>query len=120
MYKRQGYHLAHYLSSFLVNIQYSLAAATDPWTTGADYLNLGIFYVTTGFFNTLESSRVIFLTQATAVVVGHILSIIVAHASAYSLFKNNKVATISQIPLAIFMITYTLFGLWLLAAPRGV
>lgn len=115
-----GYHLAHYLSSFLVNIQYSLAAATDPWTTGADYLNLGIFYVTTGFFNTLESSRTIFLTQVTAVVIGHVLSIIVAHAAAYSLFRNNKIATISQIPLAAFMISYTLFGLWLLAAPRGV
>ena len=115
-----GYHLAHYLASFLVNIQYSLAAATDPWTTGADFLNLGTFYVTTGFFNTLESSRIIFLTQVTAVVTGHILSIIVAHAAAYSLFKNNKLATISQIPLATFMIAYTLFGLWLLAAPRGV
>ena len=115
-----GYHLAHYLSSFLVNIQYSLAAATDPWTTGADFLNLGTFYVTTGFFNTLESSRTIFLTQTTAVVLGHILSIIVAHAAAHSLFKNNKLATISQIPLAAFMIAYTLFGLWLLAAPRGV
>ncbi|MEP1441474.1 MAG: hypothetical protein ABJK39_00525 [Hyphomicrobiales bacterium] len=115
-----GYHLAHYLASFLVNIQYSLAAATDPWTTGADFLNLGTFYVTTGFFNTLEGSRTIFLTQVTAVVAGHILSIIVAHASAYFLFKNNKIATVSQIPLAVFMIAYTLFGLWLLAAPRGI
>lgn len=114
-----GYHLAHYLASFLVNIQYSLAAASDPWTTGADYLGLGTFYVTTGFFNTLESSRIIFLTQAGAVVIGHILSIIIAHAAAYSLFQSNKVATISQIPLAVFMIAYTLFGLWLLAAPRG-
>jgi len=114
-----GYHFAHYLSSFLVNIQYALSSATDPWSVGSDYLGLGTFYVTTGFFNTLEGSRKIFLSQATAVVAGHILSIIIAHAAAYSLFKNNKVATISQIPLALFMIAYTLFGLWLLAAPRG-
>jgi len=26
---------------------------------------------------------------------------------------------VSQIPMALFMIAYTFFGLWLLAAPRG-
>jgi hypothetical protein len=28
-------------------------------------------------------------------------------------------AAISQTPLAVFMILYTIFGLWLLATPRG-
>ena len=30
----------------------ALAAASDPFATGADYLGLGTYYVTTGFFNT--------------------------------------------------------------------
>jgi len=111
---------ARFKEAFFILAIAIVPIAVDPWTTGADYLNIGTFYVTTGFFNTLESSRTIFLTQTIAVVIGHILSIIVAHASAYFMFKNNKLATISQVPLATFMIAYTLFGLWLLAAPRGI
>ena len=114
-----GYHIAHFLPSFLVNSQYALATATDPMATGADYLHLGTFYVTTGFFNSKDSVRIIFLTQASAVVVGHILSILAAHAVALRTFSDNRRAFTSQIPLAMFMIAYTFFGLWLLATPRG-
>ncbi len=47
-----GYHVAHYLTAFLVDGQYVLVALSDPFNTGADWLNLGPHYVTTGFFNT--------------------------------------------------------------------
>jgi len=118
-----GYHIAHYLPSFLVDAQYALAAATDPMARGADYLGLGSFYVTTGFFNTQASVRLIWLTQAGAVVTGHILAVILAHAIALRHFGSERNAAInaslSQVPLAIFMILYTFFGLWLLASPRG-
>lgn len=114
-----GYHIAHYLTSFLVNGQYALAAATDPFANGSDYLGLGTFYVTTGFFNTLSSVHTIWVTQASAVVIGHILAIYVSHAVALDLYKDHRKAMLSQIPSALFMIAYTTFGLWLLASPRG-
>ena len=114
-----AYHIAHFLTTFLVNIQYSLAAASDPWADGSDYLGLGTFYVTTGFFNTLDSVRVIFLTQVIVIVLGHLISIVAAHAEVMRLFDNHKKAVLCQIPLATFMVAYTFFGLWLLAAPRG-
>lgn len=115
-----GYHVAHYLTSFLVDGQYALAAATDPLAVGADYLGLGTFYVTTGFFNTQDSVRVIWLSQAGAVVAGHVLAVMLAHALALRAFGSNRRAALSQAPLAVFMIGYTLFGLWLLASPRGL
>ncbi|MGI9475651.1 MAG: hypothetical protein ACR2PI_03030 [Hyphomicrobiaceae bacterium] len=114
-----GYHVAHFLPAFLVNIQYAVAAASDPWSTGADYLGLGTFYVTTGFFNSLDTVRIIYLTQVVAVVAGHVLSLLAAHGVAADLFRDDRRALVSQIPLALFMIAYTFFGLWLLAAPRG-
>jgi len=114
-----AYHIAHFLTTFIVNIQYSLAAATDPWADGSDYLGLGTFYVTTGFFNTLEDVRVIFLTQVIVIVAGHLFSIVSAHNAAMELFQSHRKAVISQLPLAAFMVAYTFFGLWLLAAPRG-
>jgi hypothetical protein len=118
-----GYHIAHYLPSFLVDAQYALAAASDPLARGADYLGLGSFYVTTGFFNTHDSVRLIWLSQAGVVVTGHILAVILTHAIALRHFGLGRNAAfsagLSQVPLAIFMILYTFFGLWLLASPRG-
>jgi len=87
---------------------------------GSDYLGLGTFYVTTGFFNTLSSVHTIWVTQASAVVIGHILAIYVSHAVALDLYRDHRKAMRSQIPSALFMIAYTSFGLWLLASPRGV
>lgn len=115
-----GYHIAHYLPGFLVDAQYALAAASDPMGTGADLLGLGQFYVTTGFFNTQSSVRVIWLSQAGAVVGGHILAVMLAHGLAVRQFGEGRKAVLAGVPLALFMVLYTLFGLWLLASPRGV
>ncbi|MBV1926826.1 MAG: hypothetical protein KUG62_06680 [Rhodobacteraceae bacterium] len=114
-----GYHIAHYFPSFLVDSQYVLSVATDPMGAGADFLQLGTYYVTTGFFNSQDSVRLIWLTQAAAVVGGHILAVMLAHAIALRHFGTTRHAVLSQVPLALFMVLYTLFGLWLLASPRG-
>ena len=114
-----AYHIAHFLTAFLINGQYALVAASDPFGTGADLFGFAHMHVTAGFFNTLGSVRVIWLTQAGAVVIGHIIAILLAHAIAMDMFGSRKAAAISQIPLATFMILYTLLGLWLLASPRG-
>lgn len=113
------YHFAHFLPSLLVDSQYTLKALSDPWQNGADYLGLGQFYVTTGFFNTLATQRVIFLTQAGAIVIGHILAILLSHRIAADYFPTRRGVLISQIPLSVFMIAYTVLGLWLLATPKG-
>lgn len=114
-----GYHMAHYFTSFLVDGQYALVALSDPLATGADYLGLGHHFVSTGFFNSQASVRAIWLSQAGAVVAGHILAVMLAHNIALRHFGSNKRAALSQAPLALFMVLYTLFGLWLLASPRG-
>lgn len=114
-----GYHIAHYFPSFLVDSQYALSVVTDPMGTGADFLQLGTYYVTTGFFNSQDSVRLIWLTQAAAVVGGHILAVMLAHAIALRHFGTTRHAVLSQVPLALFMVLYTLFGLWLLASPKG-
>ena len=114
-----AYHFAHFLTAFMVNIQYTVAALSDPMNSGSDWLGLGQFYVTTGFMNSHHTVQAIWLTQAAVVVIGHVISVIIAHAIAVNLFGNARQAIISQAPLAAFMVLYTFIGLWLLAAPRG-
>jgi hypothetical protein len=113
-----GYHVAHYLPSFLVDAQYALVALSDPLHRGADLLNLGEHFVSTGFFNNRDAVRLIYLAQAGAVVGGHVLAVLLAHALALRAFGGHTRAALSQAPVAAFMIGYTLFGLWLLASPR--
>jgi hypothetical protein len=115
-----AYHFAHYLTSLLVDGQYLLAALSDPFGLGADLLGLGDFQVTAGFLATRDSVRFIWLAQAGAVVAGHVLAILVSHGVALDMFRESRRAVISQIPVSLFMVLYTFFGLWLLASPRGM
>ncbi|WP_375690377.1 hypothetical protein [Pseudooceanicola sp. LIPI14-2-Ac024] len=114
-----GYHLAHYLPTLLVEAQYLALMLNDPAGQGANLLGLKGMQVTTGFFNTRATVQAIWLTQAGAVVFGHVVAILMAHVVALRLYDSPRRALMSQLPLAIFMVLYTLFGLWLLASPRG-
>ena len=113
------YHIAHYLPSFLVSIQYTIAALSDPLARGADWLGLQPFRVTTGFFNRIDTVRLIWTTQAGLVVLGHVWSVLLAHRLAMDLFGTHRRAAVGTLPLSVFMIGYTFLGLWLLAAPKG-
>ena len=55
--------------------------------------------------------------QTAAIVLGHLAGIALAHALALRHFGDNRGAVLSQLPLAAFMVLYTLFGLWLLSTP---
>ncbi len=114
-----AYHSAHYLPSLLVDGQYVFVAMNDPFGTGADFLGLADFYVTTGFFNHRETMRAIWLSQAAVIVFGHVIAVILAHAAAVKLYDNVARAFRAGLPLAVFMVLYTWLGLWLLAAPKG-
>ncbi|MCX7889941.1 MAG: hypothetical protein N2422_09480 [Rhodobacteraceae bacterium] len=115
-----AYHLAHYLPSLLVGIQSVPIVLNDPAGRGWDLFGWGQLQVTTGFFNRLDSVRAIWLAQAGAVVAGHVLAILASHVIALRLHGGHRRAALAQAPLAAFMVLYTLFGLWLLASPRGV
>ncbi len=119
-----AYHVAHYLTSFLVDAQYAVVAASDPLGDGRNLFGTTDRQVTTGFFNVPSAVRAIWLVQAGVVVLGHALAVLVAHGRALALFEGEPGASAkavrAHVPLAVLMLGYTLFGLWLLASPRGV
>ncbi|WP_339949364.1 hypothetical protein [uncultured Albimonas sp.] len=114
-----GYHLAHYIPVVLVQGQYLWAALGDPLHRHWELTSFTSHEVTTSFFNHVDDVRPIWLTQAAAIVLGHVVGVFVAHAAALDLFGSARRAARSQIPLAGFMVLATLLGLWLLAAPKG-
>jgi hypothetical protein len=115
-----GYHFAHYLTSFLISIQYTVIAISDPFANGSNYFGMSKLQVTTGFLSDPATVKIIWITQATAVVISHIVAVILAHAVASKFYQSHRDVILSQWALSLLMIAYTVFGLWLLASPRGV
>jgi len=114
-----GYHFAHYLTAFMVNGQYAAAALSDPFARGWDLLGLADRHVTTSFLSNYDAVSIIWKLQAAGIVLGHIVAVSLAHVIALAMLGSVRAALTSQLPLAVLMIGYTLFGLWLLAAPTA-
>ena len=112
-----GYHVAHYLTAFLVDAQYAAIAFNDPFGRGWDLFGLRGTHVTTSFLYNAESVRAIWHAQVAAIVIAHVVAIATAHGIALIRSETRGTAILGQIPLTVLMIAYTLFGLWLLSAP---
>ena len=114
-----GYQFAHYLTSFLVNSQYAAIAATDPFARGWFNSEERMGHVTTSFLSNHADVTVIWNLQAAGIVLGHIVAVLVAHLIILRRETERRTVLAGQAPLAILMVAYTLFGLWLLSAPAA-
>ena len=112
-----GYHLAHYLPSFLVDAQYALKALSDPLGRGWNLLGTRDLHVTASFLTHHASVELIWYAQTAAIVVAHVAAVVVLHGLAGEPQGGRMVTIRSEIPLTGLMIAYTLFGLWLLSTP---
>lgn len=112
-----AYHFAHYLSDTLVNLQYLALVLNDPLQNGSDLFGLGHMHVTASFQNTASGALMLFSAQTGAIVLGHVVGVAVAHAMLADQGLPKARLLKLELPLALCMVAYTGFGLWLLAAP---
>jgi hypothetical protein len=105
------YVIAHYFSFLLYNGQSIIYLASDPLGEGWNLFGTadkGIDYTVIG-------AKGIWYGQVTALVIGHVCGLILAHDRALSLYSNVKDAVRSQYWMLLMMIGYTTFGLLLLS-----
>lgn len=114
-----GYQFAHYLTAFLVNGQYAGIALTDPFALGWFASEERMHHVTTSFLTHHAGVTVIWNLQAAGIVVGHVVAVLVAHLVTLRERTDRRTTLLSQAPLAVLMVAYTLFGLWLLSTPAA-
>ncbi len=114
-----AYHFAHYLTSLVVDGQYALAAISDPLSAGWNLFGTAGFHVLAGLVLGAQSAWTIWNLQAAAIIAGHMLAVAIAHLVAYRLHGSHGRAALSQLPLAVLMVGYTVFGLWLLSTPSA-
>ena len=114
-----AYHFSHYLTALLVNGQYALVAASDPFGRGWNLFGTAHLHVGAGLIMGSAAAWTIWNFQAAAIIGGHVLAVLIAHALAFRLHPSPAKAALSQLPLTFLMIFYTVFGLWLLSTPTA-
>jgi len=112
-----AYHFAHYLTSMILELQYVVEIYGDPLAQGWNPLDLPANFVSASLLNNYPAVAIIWTLQAGAVVLGHIVAVAAAHLLNERMAGSGTRAALAQVPLAALMVLYTLFGLWLLAAP---
>lgn len=98
-----GYHFAHYLPYFLRLLPSVVLAATAPLAPPE--------------LQILSMPGWVGGIGPTAVLLGHVLAVWVAHSRSFDLFTGKLQPIRSQYPFVIVMVVYTMSSLWLLAQP---
>ena len=114
-----AYHAAHYLTALLVNGQYALVALSDPFSLGWNLFGTAHMSIGAGIVSGSAGAKLVWNLQAAAIVAGHVVAVLVAHRLAFRLHPDRRDALLSQGPLTLLMIGYTVFGLWLLSTPTA-
>jgi len=107
------YHFTHYFTLVLGQGAQLPGLLSDPLGLGWHLLSLQPAS-TSGL---LLDMAWVWHIQVAAILFGHIASVCVAHAVARALFKSSTAVWLSQLPLLVLMMTFTVFGLWILAQP---
>jgi hypothetical protein len=110
-----AYHAAHYFTLLLDQGPKILSLASDPFGYGWN------------LFGTAQKFRAAYLpdltwvwhVQVLLILVGHVSSVLLAHRVALRVFASRRAAVLSQLPMLLLMVGFTVFGLWILAQPLG-
>jgi hypothetical protein len=108
-----AYHLAHYFTYLLIQGQRIIPLASDPLGFGWNLFGTAAYQPDIG----IVGARFAWYTAVTAVVLGHIVAVYVAHGIALREFPNPRRALRSQYPMLVLMVGYTMVSLWILAQP---
>jgi hypothetical protein len=108
-----GYHVAHYLVFLLVQGQYIIPLASDPFGRGWDLFGTAGYRVDIA----IAGARFAWYMAVAAIVTGHVLAVYLAHRRAIDVFAPVRVALATQVPLTALMVVYTFIGLSITAQP---
>ncbi len=105
-----AYHLAHYLSVFVVLPELLWPRLLDPLGSAANVAALDP--AAAGF-----DVNVLWTVIVVAIIAGHVLSVYLAHVLALDRAGKRGRAVQSELPLLALMVCYTMISLWILAQP---
>ena len=108
-----AYHLAHYLSYFLLSGQLIIPLLSDPFGWGWDLFGTAGYKMDIG----IVTAKFVWYLSVSAIVAGHLIAVYLAHAMALRVFPTVRAALLSQLPMMVLMVGYTMISLWILSQP---
>jgi hypothetical protein len=108
-----AYHLSHYFSFLLTSGQFIIPLLSDPFGFGWNLFGTAGYRVNYA----IVSPYFFWYASLTLIVIGHVVAVYLAHLVALRVFGTRKAALMSQIPMVLLMVGYTMLSLWIMAQP---
>ena len=108
-----AYNMAHFLSLLLVQGQLIIPLASDPFGFGWDVFGGAGYRIDP----TVISTKFAWIVSVGAIVIGHIISVYIAHTIAIRRATGHALALRGQYPMLALMVFYTAVSLWIIAQP---
>lgn len=108
-----AYHIAHYFSYLLVGGQYAIPLLSDPFGLGWNLFATASYQVNIG----VVDPRLQWYVAVISIVLGHVIAVYLAHVTALRIFAQARSALVTQIPILLLMVGYTMCSLWILSQP---
>ena len=108
-----AYHLAHYFTYVLIQGQLMIRLISDPFGFGWDLFGTASYRPDI----TIVGARLVWYGGVSAIVVGHIVAVYIAHVIALREFGDRRAALRSQYAMLVLMVGYTMVSLWIIAKP---
>ncbi|MEO6744713.1 MAG: hypothetical protein ABIS28_10110 [Caldimonas sp.] len=109
------YHVTHYYTLLLSQGGQMFRLVSDPLGRGWDLFGTGRQVVEPLMIDV----EAIWHTQVALILLGHIVSVYLAHLEALQIYSSPRRAAVSQLPLLVLMMLFTTLGLWILSLPLG-
>ena len=107
------YHATHYFTLLLNHGLKIISLASDPFGW-----NWNLFGTAFKFrAPILPDMAWVWHSQVVLILLGHVISVWIAHRIALRVFGSRRAAMLSQLPMLALMIALTVAGLWILAQP---
>jgi hypothetical protein len=108
------YNAAHNYSYVVVQSQGLIPLLNDPLAKGW-HLWPAVAAYQPSF--ALAQASTVWFAQIVLIVIGHVIAVYLSHLKAGEKFRTAQRALLSQYPMLVLMVTYTMTSLWILAQP---
>jgi len=108
-----AYNMAHFISLLLIQGQLIIPLASDPFGSGWDLFGSADYRLNIGVIN----AKITWFISVVTIVLGHIISVYVAHVVSLRRTVDHSRALRSQYPMLVLMVFYTVTSLGIIAQP---
>jgi hypothetical protein len=107
------YNVTHYFTLLLGQGYQVGRMLSDPFNRGWNLFGTASW----GGDPLIPDASVVWHVQVGLILLGHIVSVYLAHVEALKTFATSRKALVSQLPMLVLMMVFTTTGLWILSLP---